>query len=78
MKNILAGFLCVGLCIAVAVFLPQTGTSNPNVDDTGCLPCHPVADLHSGHSALGCDACHETEAGGGPVPSSTCAGCHPV
>ena len=79
MKNILAGFLCVALCIAVAILLPQTGTSNPNVDDTGCLAsgCHVVADLHAGHGDAGCDACHETEAGGGPVPSSSCLACHP-
>ena len=29
MKKLAAVFLCVGLCISIAVLLPQTGTSNP-------------------------------------------------
>jgi hypothetical protein len=79
MKNILAGFLCVGLCISIAILLPQTGTSNPFVDDTGCLECHTVEEIHV-HIDLGvaCDVCHETADGGGAVSSSSCVECHPV
>ena len=42
MKKLAAVILCVGLCIAIGVLYPQVGTSNPNVDDTGCLVsgCH--------------------------------------
>ena len=74
MKHILAGFLCVALCISIAVFLPENGTSNPLVDDTSCTVCHPVDDLHALHSD--CTACH-VEVGDTPA-SSTCSECHPV
>ena len=84
MKNILAGFLCVGLCISIAIFLPQTGTSNSLVDADGCLAsgCHdgsfPDGALHAGsHTGLSCDACHPTPTGGLPVETASCLACHP-
>ena len=82
MKNIFAVLLCVGLCISIAVLLPQTGTSNPTVDETGCLVsgCHdagyPDGSLHVSHP-IACDSCHESASGGGPVDSSSCLACHP-
>jgi hypothetical protein len=79
MKNIVAGFLCVCLCISIAIFLPKVGTTNPAVDDTGCLAsgCHDFATLHTTHPGA-CDACHETASGGGAVASATCLACHPA
>ena len=74
MKNIFAGLLCVGLCIAVAIILPQIGTTNSVVDEGGCVECHLVADLHELHPD--CTACH-VEVGDTPA-SSTCIECHPV
>lgn len=84
MKKLAAVLFCVGLCISIAVLIPQVGTTNPNVDDTGCLVsgCHDAGfgedSFHGVHGALGCDSCHETESGGGAVPSSSCVECHPV
>ena len=78
MKNIFAGLLCVGLCIAVAVFIPKVGTSNPDNDPTGCLECHDVlgeGGLHETHSGFDCEVCHgETTAG--PVGLDACRACH--
>ena len=82
MKKLAAVLLCVGLCISIAVLLPQTGTSNPTVDETGCLVsgCHEAGfgegTLHGSHP-IDCDNCHESASGGGPVNSSSCLACHP-
>ena len=83
MRKLAAVFLSVGLCISIALLLPQTGTSNPNVDDTGCLVsgCHDAGfgegTLHASHP-IDCDTGHESASGGGPVGSSSCVECHPV
>ena len=83
MKKLAAVMLCVGLCISIAIFLPQTGTSNPTVDDTGCLVsgCHDAGfgegTLHGSHP-IDCDNCHESASGGGPVASSSCLACQEV
>ena len=74
MNKLAAVLFCVGLCISIAVLIPQVGTSNPLVDDTGCLECHVVDDLHALHTD--CTACH-VEVGDTPA-SSTCIECHPV
>ena len=72
MKKLAAVLFCIGLCISIALLYPQVGTSNPNVDDTGCLECHTVDDLHALHDD--CTACH-VEVGDTPA-SSTCLECH--
>ena len=77
MKKLAAVLLCVGLCISIAVLFPQTGTTNPTVDETGCLVsgCHDAGfgegTLHGSHP-IDCDNCHESASGGGPVDSSSC------
>ena len=80
MKNIFAGFLCVCLCIAVAVFIPKVGTSNPDNDPTGCLVsgCHPAPvgeGLHATHSGFDCSVCHG-DVVAGPVGLDDCRACH--
>jgi hypothetical protein len=81
MKKLAAVMLCVGLCIAIGVLYPQVGTSTPGVDPDGCLAsgCHnglPGEGLHSTHSEFGCDVCHNTAGGGGPVQVEDCLACH--
>ena len=78
MKNLVAVLLCVGLCISIAALYPQVGTSNPNVDATGCLVsgCHDFETLHTTHPG-DCDACHPTPTGGLPVETAKCLACHP-
>jgi len=64
------------LCVALAVFGPGVVSANPAVDDTGCVACHTVSDLHSLHT--NCAACHDGSPAKGNVASSTCIVCHPV
>ena len=84
MKKLAAVLFCVGLCISIAVALPQTGTTNPTVDDTGCLVsgCHDVGfgegTLHGSHP-IDCDNCHDKCQWGWSLSiSSSCLACHPV
>ena len=79
MKKVLPAILCFALCLAVAFIIPKIGTSNPLVDDSGCLVCHdssfPSGDLHATHSSFDCGICHVVT---GDTPSSaTCLACHP-
>ena len=80
MKKVLPVILCFALCLTVAFIIPKMGTSNPNVDDTGCTECHdaafPSGDLHSTHSSFDCSICHAVT-GDSPAASS-CVVCHPV
>jgi hypothetical protein len=64
------------LCVALAVFGPGVVSANPAVDDTGCVACHTVSDLHSLHT--NCAACHDGSPAKGNVASSTCLACHPA
>jgi hypothetical protein len=79
MKKVLPAIICFALCLAVALIIPKIGTSNPSVDDSGCLVCHdaafPSGDLHSTHSSFDCSICHVVA---GDTPSSAnCLACHP-
>ena len=79
MKKVLPAILCFALCLAVAFIIPKIGTSNPLVDDSGCLVCHdaafPSGDLHSTHSTFDCSICHVVT--GDTPASSMCIVCHP-
>ena len=80
MKKVLPAILCFALCLAVAFIIPKIGTSNPLVDDSGCLVCHdssfPSGDLHATHSSFDCGICHVVT---GDTPSSSkCIVCHPI
>ncbi len=78
MKKVLPAILCFALCLTVAFIIPKIGTSNPLVDDSGCLECHDAGfgpeTLHDTHS--NCDDCH-IESGDTPA-SSMCIVCHPL
>ena len=81
MKKLGIGMFCMALCLAVALIFPQVGTSNPLVDDDGCLECHDATFPAPGTGALHdihttCDACH-VDIGDTPL-SSTCIVCHPM
>ena len=80
MKKVLPVILCIALCLTVAFVIPKIGTSNPNVDDTGCTVCHdaafPSGDLHSTHSTFDCSICHVVT--GDSPAASACVECHPV
>mgnify|MGYP003573554383 FL=1 len=85
MKKLAAVLFCVGLCISIALLYPQVGTTNPMVDDTGCLVsgCHEIGfgegSFHGVHGALDCAACHDDGMGElGNVGSDSCVECHPV
>ena len=43
MKKIGLVLSIVSLVLAVAFIFPRLGTSNPLVDDSGCLECHDAA-----------------------------------
>ncbi len=80
MKKISLVLSIVSLVLAVAFILPRLGTSNPLVDDSGCLGCHdaayPDGALHSQSAHSNCDSCHATT---GDTPSSSkCITCHPL
>ena len=79
MKKALPVILCVALCFAVAIMLPRIGTTNSEVNDSGCLVCHdaafPSGDLHSTHSSFDCSICHVVT--GDTPASSACIVCHP-
>jgi hypothetical protein len=80
MKKVLPIILCLVLCLTVAFLIPKMGTSNPNVDDTGCTVCHDSSfgdgSLHDIHTGQDCEICHETT--GDSPAASTCVVCHPV
>ena len=81
MKKLGIGMFCISLCLAVALIFPQVGTSNPLVDDDGCLECHDATFPAPGTGALhdihtNCDSCH-VDTGDTPL-SSTCIVCHPM
>jgi len=79
MKKALPVILCVALCFAVAIMIPRIGTTNSEVNDSGCLVCHdaafPSGDLHSTHSTSDCSICHVVT--GDTPASSMCIVCHP-
>jgi len=81
MKKLAVVLFCVSLCITIAFLYPRVGTTNPAVDDTGCLVsgCHTIEALHIHNDLdIGCDSCHLTAEGEGEVASSTCLTCHPA
>jgi hypothetical protein len=80
MKKVLPVIICFALCLTVAFIIPKMGTSNPNVDDTGCTVCHDfglgAGTLHETHESLDCESCHDV-VGDSPA-ASACVECHPL
>ena len=84
MKRIGAVVLSISCILAVAFISPRLGTSNPKVDATGCLDCHPVGQfgaqdgsLHGSHGGS-CAICHDGGVGqAGNVSAGSCLDCHP-
>jgi len=67
-----------------ALITPRFGTSNPLVDESGCLECHEVGQfgaqdgsIHGSHSS-GCSACHDGGGQAGNVSAGSCLACHPT
>ena len=77
---ILTGIL---LCSAIILVGAQTGFAWTTYEE-GCQTCHGTGfagltpPLHTIHAAQACTICHPGAAGAIPIPTSTCAGCHPA
>jgi len=73
----------VVLCSAIILIGAQTGFAWPTYEG-GCQTCHGsgftglTPPLHTLHAAQACTICHTGSGGTVPIPTSTCAGCHPI
>ena len=71
------------LCSAIILVGAQTGFTWDTYEG-GCQNCHGsgftglTPDLHAIHTAQACTICHPGFGGAKPIPTSTCAGCHPA
>lgn len=77
MKKATIGIVIFGAAILLAGV--RTTQAYPTYED-GCMVCHGSGagtPVHSFHGEQGCITCHVNGAGQLPVPSNTCAGCHP-
>jgi hypothetical protein len=75
-KLFLTGIL---LCSAIILIGAQTGFAYVTYEG-GCQTCHGTgfgSTLHPIHTGQSCTICHPGAAGAVPIPTSTCAGCHP-
>ena len=71
--------ISVLLCSAIILVGAQTGFAYLTYEG-GCQTCHGTgfgSTLHPIHTGQSCTICHPGAAGAVPIPTSTCAGCHP-
>jgi hypothetical protein len=68
------------LCSVIILIGAQTGFAWDTYEG-GCFTCHGSgfsSPLHTIHAGQTCTICHPGAAGATPIPTSTCAGCHPA
>ena len=82
MKKIGITAFCSIFLLLFSFGITKWSTSNPLVDESGCLECHEVGQfgaqddtIHGSHS--NCADCHDGDPGLGNVSSSSCIECHP-